>query len=128
MPFDVAARNVLNLKLPWPPSVNRYYVNRRGGGRAIGAEGRKFRAIVCQALEETLPADWEALKERLQVWVECYPPDLRRRDLDNIKKALLDALTHAGIYEDDCLIDDLRSVRCPKAEGGYVVVHIGVID
>jgi Holliday junction resolvase RusA-like endonuclease len=30
-----------------------------------------------------------------------FPPDARRRDIDNYNKALFDALTHAGIWEDD---------------------------
>ena len=30
-----------------------------------------------------------------------YPPDARRRDIDNYNKALCDALTHAGVWEDD---------------------------
>jgi crossover junction endodeoxyribonuclease RusA len=35
------------------------------------------------------------------VEIILYPPDARRRDIDNYNKALFDALTHAGIWEDD---------------------------
>lgn len=51
-------------------------------------------------------------------------PDRRIRDLDNIKKALLDSLTHAGVYKDDFQIDDLRVVRREVVKGGYVIVHV----
>lgn len=66
--------------------------------------------------------------QRLQVWIEAYVPDRRKRDLDNIKKPLLDALTHAGVWNDDCQIDDVRSIRCPVTKGGYVRVHVGVLN
>ncbi len=40
-----------------------------------------------------------------------YPPDRRARDLDNLGKALLDALTKAGVYGDDSQIDHLTFAR-----------------
>jgi crossover junction endodeoxyribonuclease RusA len=36
--------------------------------------------------------------------VLAYPPDHRRRDLDNLAKAILDALQHAGVYGNDCQV------------------------
>jgi crossover junction endodeoxyribonuclease RusA len=41
------------------------------------------------------------------VLVELIMPDNRRRDIDNYQKAALDALAHAGVYQDDCQIDEL---------------------
>ncbi|EOC3440315.1 RusA family crossover junction endodeoxyribonuclease, partial [Escherichia coli] len=35
------------------------------------------------------------------VEIVLFPPDNRIRDLDNYNKALFDALTHAGVWEDD---------------------------
>lgn len=107
------------LELPYPPSINNYYGRSRNGRVFIKKEGKQYRADVIDLLKNSEP-----LSDRLRVWVEVYVPDNRRRDVDNIKKALLDALTHAGVYEDDCLIDDLRTVRCGKEKGGRVVVHI----
>lgn len=76
-----------------------------------------------EALRE-IPESNQTLTGRLQVWVEAWMPDRRKRDLDNIKKALLDSMTHAGVYEDDSQIDDLRSVRRDVVKGGYVIVHV----
>lgn len=121
--FTADATHVVTLELPFPPSINHYYYNTRGGGKRIGAKGNQFRACVMAHVKTGYPGH-ETLTGRLRVWVECHVPDRRRRDLDNIKKALLDALTHAGIYDDDSQIDDLRSVRCPKFKGGKVLVHI----
>jgi crossover junction endodeoxyribonuclease RusA len=58
----------------------------------------------------------------LRVEIEAWPPDKRKRDLDNILKSLLDALTYAGIWEDDSQIDDLRIYRATI--GGMVKVRI----
>jgi crossover junction endodeoxyribonuclease RusA len=125
--FDVKAKHVYTLKLPWPPSINDYYGTTPAGGKYIKAKGRKFREIVIECLREYM-AKREPLTTKLQVWIEAHVPDKRRRDLDNIKKALLDALTHAGVYQDDCLIDDLRVVRAGVAKGGFVRVFVGEIQ
>jgi crossover junction endodeoxyribonuclease RusA len=111
------------LRLPYPPSINHYYGVTRSGKRFIGKEGQEYRRVVVEALRE-IPETNRTLTGRLQVWVEAFMPDRRKRDLDNIKKALLDALTHAEVYGDDSQIDDLRSVRREVVKGGYVIVHV----
>lgn len=55
------------------------------------------------------------------------PPDRRKRDLDNLTKALFDALTHAGAYLDDCQIDQFTMNRSEVIKGGKVNVFISVI-
>ena len=47
-------------------------------------------------------------KGKIKLTIEAWRPDNRKRDLDNLLKAPLDALTHAGVYEYDQLIVDLR--------------------
>jgi crossover junction endodeoxyribonuclease RusA len=66
----------------------------------------------------------EPLRGSLLVHVAVHPPDLRRRDLDNAMKALLDALAHGGVYEDDGQIDRLEIERCGVVPDGKVVVQI----
>jgi len=64
--------------------------------------------------------------KRLRVVIECFPPDRRRRDLDNLGKSCLDSLQHAKIFVDDNQIDDLRFIRMPDMFD-KVLVHIGEI-
>lgn len=106
--------------LPWPPSLNRYWRN-VSGQTLISADGRKYRKAICwQAQHE----NWHVWGEkRLKVTIEAFMPDKRRRDLDNLLKAVLDSLTHAGVWVDDSQIDDLRIHRAPLI-GGMLKVHI----
>ena len=58
------------------------------------------------------------------VEVHLYPPDGRRRDLDNHLKILCDTLTHAGVWDDDEQVDDLRIIRMPVEKPGKAIVRI----
>ena len=111
---------MIELELPYPPSVNHYY--RRVGHRTlISREGRSFRRRVCAVVA----ADGvEPLKGRLRIEIEVYPPDRRRRDIDNVQKALLDALEHGGAYQDDSQIVKLEIEKCEPVRGGRTLVRI----
>jgi crossover junction endodeoxyribonuclease RusA len=89
--------------LPFPPSVNHYW--RRVGNRTIISKaGREYRKRVM--IEN--PATTDPNKDdRLRVEIIAFQPDQRRRDLDNMLKAPLDALQACGAYHDDSQIDDL---------------------
>ena len=108
--------------LPWPPSVNHYY--RRVGNRTlISREGRRYRRAVCSMLCGGGPRKPPA-GGRIALAMDAYPPDRRRRDLDNLLKAMQDSLGHAGVYEDDSQIDLLIVRRCEVVKGGKSVVEI----
>ena len=42
----------------------------------------------------------------------------------NLQKPLLDALEHAGVYEDDSQIDLLITRRCEPVAGGKIEVRL----
>jgi len=110
------------ITLPYPPSINHYW--RRVGPRTlISREGRAFRKNVCALLGGGGPLKPPA-GGRIALCMDAFPPDRRRRDLDNIQKPVLDALEHAGIYVDDSQIDLLITKRCEPTKSGRLEVHI----
>jgi crossover junction endodeoxyribonuclease RusA len=110
----------MELSLPLPPSANHYY-RCVGGATLISREGRGYRQTVGAALAAMRVTQ---LRGRLWVRVTLYPPDCRRRDLDNALKCLLDALAHGGVYADDSQIDHLDIQRGPVTPGGGVHVVV----
>lgn len=89
--------------------------------RYISKRGRVFRQAVA---EECATQGVQALEGRLAVHVALFPPDKRKRDVDNVLKALLDACEHAGCYESDSQIDELHIVRQEIQTGGGCTILI----
>jgi len=110
--------------LPWPPSINRYY--RHVGYRTlISREGRAFRRNVCALLGGGgPPVRKPPAGGRIALCMDAFPPDRRIRDLDNLQKPVLDALQHAGIYEDDSQIDLLLTRRREVVADGRLAVEV----
>ena len=104
---------MVNLTLPYPPSMNHYWRHFRGH-TVISREGRTFRTNVCALLGGGGPRKPPS-GGRIALCMDAFPPDRRRRDLDNLQKPTLDALEHAGIYEDDSQIDLLITRRRERA-------------
>lgn len=113
----------LELQLPWAPSMNHYWRSVPGKGVLISAEGRGYRKAVADAILVQRGA--KQLAGRLVVHITTFAPDKRRRDLDNMLKPLLDALTHAGVWLDDEQIDDLHIIRGGTARPACVLVKVG---
>jgi crossover junction endodeoxyribonuclease RusA len=114
---------MIRLVLPWPPSVNRMWrtVRLAGSQRTLlSAEARRYR----EATRVACAASQGPLTGRLKVTLFACPPDRRRRDLDNMTKAVLDVLQYALVIEDDSQIDDLRIIRLDRIAGGRMVVEI----
>jgi crossover junction endodeoxyribonuclease RusA len=110
----------INFSLPWPPSVNTYWRN-LDGRTIISAKGREYREQVGEQILIQRMAKFFA--GNLRVTIKAYRPDRRRRDLDNLLKATLDGLAHAGVYQDDSQIVDLRIYWADEI-GGMLKVEI----
>ncbi len=65
---------------------------------------------------------------RLEMQVTLYPKDRRKQDIDNRIKALWDALTDAGVFDDDEQIDVLMVQRGAIKKGGGCLVMIDILD
>ncbi len=121
---------MITLHLPWPPSTNTYWRNgyfmrgtRRVQAMMISAAGRDYR----ERIEHIIRASGltnRRLKGVLSVGVVLYPPDRRIRDEDNYSKALYDALTHAGLWEDDSQVKHSERWMGGVYSGGLVVLQV----
>lgn len=121
---------MIKLILPFPPSLNSYWrhvVINNSPRVLISRDGREYRRSVLLRCNSQGVMDNPPLGGRLSVVITAYPPDRRKRDLDNLAKAALDALTAAGVWGDDSQIDDLRIIRGGVARGGRMVVEVADI-
>jgi crossover junction endodeoxyribonuclease RusA len=113
----------LHFSLPYPPSVNHYWSTTSRGRMYVSRRGKDYRtASAIALLMQRVPRD--GIAGPLRVSLVANPPDRKRRDLDNVLKALLDAIVAANVIEDDSNIHDLRIVRGSVVPGGSVAVHI----
>lgn len=107
--------------LPFPPSVNRMWRTFRGR-MLLSAEGRKYRtAAVAAALQAREAFGCTPVEVAIAAWL----PDNRRRDADNLFKAPLDALVHAGVIDDDAQILAL-SIRKAGVDRGNPRLEVTV--
>lgn len=65
---------------------------------------------------------------RLRLELFVYPPDNKRRDLDNLCKATLDALQYAGIFADDFHIQQLYIERREIRKHGEIEFVLELIN
>jgi crossover junction endodeoxyribonuclease RusA len=113
----------IELYLPWPPSVNNYYVKTKRG-MFISAKGRKFRDQTAEAINSQVPGLAIPSDDRLLFEVVLFPPDARIRDVDNYSKSLLDAIVQTGLLPDDKQIDQLFIYRGQRVMNGSVFCRI----
>jgi crossover junction endodeoxyribonuclease RusA len=116
---------LINLKLSYPPTVNTYWkptLRGKFGGVSIrlSERGRKYKAQAY--LEMAEQHIQRGLQGRVELLIDVYPPDRRKRDLDNVLKPLLDVLEDYGVFDDDEQIDILHVRR--RGVGGYVIIHV----
>lgn len=119
---------MLELDLPFPVPLSQYYSHTKQGRKYITNKGVKYRKAVVDALNGC-----QKQTGMLAMFVVMWPKDRRRRDLDNhAGKALLDALKHAGAYDDDSQIVALSSRW--EIEGGEIkrhpegLIHIRIVQ
>lgn len=111
---------VLEIALPFPPSVNHYWRHTKQGRHYISDEGKRFQSQVFMRCMAEMP-----FTQAVEISVEVTMPDNRPRDLDNLWKVLLDSLAKAKIIEDDCWQKvpsiAMKAVGVSKADAGVVV-------
>lgn len=115
---------VTELDLPYPPSGNHYFSYYRGRP-VLSKDARTYRHLVRRI---ATAKGIKPLMGPLSIHVDAFPPDNRRRDIDNCLKSLFDALQHAGVFWDDSQIIVLHAIKHPPAKVGHVMVVISETD
>lgn len=110
------------LTLPYPPTGNHAWKHTRAGKHYLTAEARGYYELVCHVVRQAGMAMY--LDGKLIVEADIYPPDNRRRDLDNAWKVLSDACTKAGVWMDDTQISRLVLERMERVEHGRVLIRV----
>ncbi|CNI99989.1 Crossover junction endodeoxyribonuclease rusA [Yersinia frederiksenii] len=114
-----------HIDLPWPPSVNTYWRHSRGR-HYISEKGTKYRQTVIDTIKH-LGLDINT-SARLKISISAHVPDRRRRDLDNLQKAVFDSLVYAEFMQDDEQIDDFSVRRQPIEKGGRLSISITELE
>lgn len=110
-----------HIRLPLPPSINSYW-RKSPRGMYITEQGVKFRKQVAEIVAEKDVIKFGA--SRLFVAIRVCMRSKKKADLDNRLKSLLDALEHAGVFDNDEQIDELLILRGPIVKGGECYVMI----
>lgn len=118
---------MMQLTLPFPPSVNGYWRATKTGVK-ISSRGRIFRSNALAAIYQQLRSRPTALLTELDVHLVLYPPTRAKRDLDNFQKALFDGLTHAGIWKDDSQVKRMLVEWGPVTKGGKAEINISTFS
>ncbi|ULR41384.1 RusA family crossover junction endodeoxyribonuclease [Thermus sp. NEB1569] len=112
--------------LPWPPSVNHYWAA-RDNARYLSPRARAWRDEAAWRLREARNGKGR-ISQEVALFLFAYPPDRRKRDLDNILKAVLDALVHGGVLKDDHQVAEIHLIRRRPEPGGRVELYLEVMD
>ena len=111
---------MISIELPFPPSAN-HFMGQRCGKRFLSAKTRLFRQEVSDRVSALNVAP---STQALEVFIALYPPDKRKRDIDNYIKQTFDALQHAGVFEDDSQVYHLDVIKHSPVKGGKCKVVI----
>lgn len=113
----------IEMELPIPVSENQYRRFVPGVKYPIiSTAGRKYHEIV---KERFFDSAQNPISGEVIVTVDFYPPDRRKRDLDNLFKCLFDSIVAAGCIADDSLIQEIHAFKYePIPNGGMIHILI----
>jgi crossover junction endodeoxyribonuclease RusA len=95
----------IELKLPFPPSVNRLWRVGKGGM----FKSKEYQTWLMQAgWVIAIQAKGQKISGKYNLTINAVRPDKRKRDLDNLIKAVSDALETNDIIDGDHLCEHLE--------------------
>jgi len=119
------------MELPYPPSVNKYWIYTKHGKIALTKKVREYKKAVAWTINLSELFKLSRCNKTIDIpvvaMIELYPPDNRVRDTDNTQKAIFDALQYAYVIQNDQLIVEHHVKMFPKKDGeksNYIFVEI----
>ena len=110
----------MRLELPYPPSTNRLWRSDRGGRPHLTKEARRYKSAV--RLRALAAGHRKPIEGPVYVMLAVYRP-LRRGDLDNRVKAVLDALRGVAFVDDDQVVG-LTAFRHDDPDNPRIVADV----
>ncbi len=110
---------MIKLTLPFPPTLNHMW-GQSGHRKFLKKSAHQFR----EKVQEEVIDKSAKIHGRLAIFIALYAPTRRLYDIDNRCKAVLDALQHCGVFEDDEQVDFIWLVRRDVVKGGMCKVVI----
>ena len=126
--------NEIHLRLPWPPSVNHSYrYSTKTKSVYKTKKVKKYQLDACASIKQQMSVQNYInvpISTPVHISMMCTVPDRRRRDEDNIQKAINDTLVMSNILSDDSLIDEkfIRIERKNPIPGGCVDIVIRLLE
>lgn len=114
----------IELELPIAISENKYRRYVPGCNHpVICAAGRKFHELVKHRFAES---GQRKIGGPVAVTLEFYPPDGRKRDLDNQFKCLFDSIVKAGCIDDDSCIQELHAFKREPIDNQFGINYLRI--
>jgi len=112
----------VTFEIPWPPSINKYYGRNKFGGVYLKKDAKQYLEYTPWLIKQKYPKT--KIFGAVKILRDLYPPDNRRRDEDNIVKAINDSIMKAGIIKDDSQIMKAVNVKHQPKPPGCVKITL----
>lgn len=112
---------MIEITLPYPPSGNHMWKHAKGRHYLTDKALNYYQNVhvLVRQQSKVVNIDFD-----MDVTCVLFPPDRRRRDLDNAWKVIADSLTKAGVWQDDKLIRRLTLEWAEVHTGGMARISI----
>lgn len=127
---------MIEISLPWPPSVNHY---KKMGGFSRTVDGKLYQRrvntnqtkqfyfdvwVLAKSLFGAQGSKFHSSDAIVEVALRMWPPHTKRFDIDNFCKVTLDSLVRAKVIKDDSNIHRLVVEKMSMIAGGRIDVKI----
>lgn len=92
------------LHIPYPPSHNKIWRANWNAHKIYNhPEYQSWVKLAWGTWLQQKPSDFQTIKTEFAITIMAFRPDKRRRDLGNLKKAIMDMLQRINVIYDDAM-------------------------